>query len=365
MKLARLLLNLALVLSFGFSPLAGAAEDAPIRGSLQTESIEAGAPSLKVDFEYKEIAADDTEAELGRTLQDASRTQDLVVVSTDDNAVIEQASREKVALIPFGRAIRKAADLANGINTHIRNYPAYAANVYRTDKIGLGITLFSVGNDVVRWIHVSNASTFTMTANIIYSTLWTAAFLDKDTWSKVTRPIQKTYRRLFKMSEVIPEVTSPSDMAIKFLSGATLSVGMNSIRAAIIGIDQLAHHTFAPMNIAMPIFMGIVMTSVGFSWAELTGSIKTELYPRAKRIVKLTMNSRSLLTSYFAASAMLMNPETFGIRPWIIVSVSGAAGLITYANARHLLPKIEKFGKRIERFVPIVRPRPLTCEAIW
>ncbi|RYZ82575.1 MAG: hypothetical protein EOP06_21455 [Proteobacteria bacterium] len=196
---------------------------------------------------------------------------------------------------------------------------------------------------------MSTASNFVITSNIIYSVLWSSLFLDKDTWSKVTKPIQKTYRRLFGLSEIVPNQRTASDIGIKFLSGLTLSLVLNAGRVTIVGIDQLARASFAPLALTMPFVMGAVMTAAGFSWSELIGSIDEGQYPKAKKRLRFVMNSRSCLISYFAASAMLMNPESYGLSPWIAVTLSGATGLFLYSNAARFVPLLERVGLRTAR----------------
>jgi hypothetical protein len=366
MKMIRSFIHSLLATALTLGPLAQAppafAAEGPVRATVVARSPEIARPDLKIETTVETLDRDEVSGELAQAIA-AETPNSLTVVSTDIDSVIEQSAKSKLVLIPFGRAIRKSADVAGGINSFIRNYPAYAANAIKEDKIGFAITVFSLGNETVRWLHVANASTFQISANLIYILLWTAAFLDKDTWSNVTRPIQMKWRKLFRMSLVIPEQTTASDMAIKFLSGATLSVALNMGRAAIVGIDQLSQNTFDITHIGMPILMGIAMTSVGFSWAELTGSIKQEMYPRAKRIVKFAMNSRSVLTSLTASTAMLMNPATFGWHPWIIVSISGTLGAMTFINAGRIIPRLESAAKRIQRSLPGYRP--LSCEAIF
>jgi hypothetical protein len=359
----RVFLNLSLVfaLTFGSSVRAERPVDESATGSLQVTD-RSDASSLNVRFEVREIDADSVSTELSEALRngefagtpegDSSET----IVSTDQDAVLLQAAKSKTTLIPFGRAIRRTADLAGGINSLLRSSGLYLVNAFKKDKIGFGIATFTLGNEIVRWIHVTSASDFVITSNIVYSILWSAIFVDKDTWSKTTKPIQQTLRKVFGLSQVIPDSPTASDMAMKFLSGLSLSMILNSGRAVLVGIDQLAHRVFDPLTLSMPFIMGAVMTAVGFSWSELIGSIDEARFPRAKKIMRLVMNSRSCIISYFAASAMLMNPEHYGLMPWIAVTLSGVTGLALYANAKRVLPVLEGLWKR--------RPA-LTCEALF
>ena len=146
-------------------------------------------------------------------------------------------------------------------------------------------------------------------------------------------------------------------MAIKFLSGLTLSMMLNGGRATLIGIDQFSQHVFQPLGLTMPFIMGAVMTAVGFSWSELMGSVDETRFPRAKKILRLVLNSRSCLISYFAASAMLMNPEHYGFTPWIAVTLSGITGLLLYKNAKRLVPFLEGRGRSF-RCENIFSPSP-------
>ncbi len=347
------------------TPSAHAQDPDLAKGSFVARSSVGEHPEAKVDFTVETFDRNQLDQKLAQAIA-AEPANSLTIVSTDLDPALQQAAKSKLVLMPFGRALKKSSDVIGGVNSFIRNYPTYASNAVREDKIGFGITVFALGNETIRWLHVSDASTFQITANVIYSTLWAAIFLDKDMWSNVTRPVQVKLRKTFKMSTIIPERTSASDMAIKWASSALLSASFNSVRAMIISIDQYSRHTLdvshAP-QILMPIAMGITITSVGFSWSELSGKVREEMYPRAKRIVRFAMNSRSILTTLTASSAMLMNPATFGWHPWAIVSVSGAIGALTFFNAHRIIPRLEAIGKKAQRALPGYKP--MTCEALF
>lgn len=341
----RFLLNFSLALTLAFAPVVRADQKLEsAQGELKALSAEQSA--INVQFEVKEVEPEQAEEELASQLANANA--ETVIVSSDEIPVLEQTATSKpgALLIPYGKAIRRAAELPGGINQLLRKSGAYIGQAFKKDKIGFGLATFNVSNEVVRWIHVSTASDFVITSNIIYSIVWAGLFVDKDTWSKTTKPIQKTYRKLFGLGDAIPSHPTAQDTAIKFLSGLTLSMILNTGRAAIVGIDQLAHQVFDPLNLSMPFVMGAVMTAVGFSWSELIGSIDENQFPRTKKIMRFVMNSRSCLISYFAASAMLMNPEHYGIMPWIVVSISGTTGLALYSTAKKWLPWVE--GPRCE-----------------
>lgn len=365
---AKAILTLFVAAAVATAPLASFASSAPLSdsenatGSMQVTSqvtsLDPNAASVDVQFETKMLDSEKVTAELAEAL---TTSADSVIISSDDDQVLAQASDDskakspgRVFLIPFGKAIRKSADVAGGANQLLRNSGQYIINAAKKDKIGFAIATFTLSNEVIRWVHVTSASNFVITSNIIYAVLWASIFVDKDTWSKTTRPIQRMYRRLLGLSEVIPDQPTAHDTALKFLSGLTLSLTLNAGRAALIGIDQLSQHTFSLLNLTMPFVMGAVMTAAGFSWSELMGSIDESRFPRTKKITRFVMNSKSCLISYFAASAMLMNPADYGITPWIAVAVSGVTGLVLYSNVKKVLPLLERAA-----------PPALTCEALF
>ena len=329
--------------------------------SLNAHADEQGLPS-KVELNYRELDSSEA-ADLILSSAQTDSADSLTIVSSDEESLIEKTAHANVLLIPFGRALAKASDAVGGMNQYIQNYPAYAANAIRNDRLGFAITVFTFGSETIHWFHVSSASTFAMTANIVFSAIWTGVFLDKDTYSKVTKPLQKIYRRFLNLSQDIPQTTNHTDMAIKFLSGATITVGMNGVRSLIIGIDQLSQHACDIMNLTTPILMGIAVTAVRFSWSELSGATNSAVYPRSKKLVRLAINARTILTSLFAANVMLMNPETFGAGPWMIMGASGAIGAALFVKARKLLPKIEHVAARLDRVGLLGRVR--TCEAVF
>lgn len=347
-----------LCLSIALSPLAAHAnpnqsntDSTRATGTFKPTPTNPGSLTPSVEFTVEQLEPEQVSAALSRALHDPS--SELTVVSSDQVEILEQVAKEtesqpkgKTFLLPFGKAVKKSAQIAGGVNEALRFSGHYLVNAFKRDKIGFSIATFTLGNEIVRWLHVTTASDFVITSNIVYSILWTSIFIDKDTWSKATKPIQKTWRRLFKMSEDIPETRSASDTGIKFLSGLTLSMTLNGGRAALIVIDQLARHTFEPLSIAMPFVMGAVMTAAGFSWSELIGSIDEGEHNTAKKRLRFIMNSRSVIVSYFAASAMLMNPASYGATPWITVAISGATGLFLYWNAAKFVPILNKIGQR-------------------
>ena len=365
---ARAILSFLVASSIAASPVttyAAAQQQAGVdlaTGSMRVTSVDPDGTSVDVKFETKVINSESVTTELATALATGAGS---VIVSSDDYQVLAQArenSKTKapghVFLIPFGQAIRKSADVVGGANQLIRNSGQYLVNAAKKDKLGFAIATFTLSNEVIRWVHVTTASNFVVTSNIIYAILWASIFVDKDTWSRATKPIQRLYRRLFGLSEVIPDHPSAQDTSLKFLAGLTLSLTLNAGRATLVGIDQLAQHTFSLLNLSMPFVIGAVMTAAGFSWSELMGSIDEAKYPRTKKGARFVMNSKSCLVSYFAASAMLMNPADYGVMPWIAVAVSGITGLVLYSNVKKVLPQLERLGRR-------EAASALTCEELF
>lgn len=328
----------------------GPSDERSATGSIRVRTSDPAGSAADVDFKVQTLDAQEVEAELNKALAQKS---DSIIVSSDDDVVLERAVEASKAgppgrtfLLPFGKAIRKTAQIAGGANELLRKSGHYLVDTAKHDKIGFALATFTLSNEIVRWVHVTTASNFVISSNIVYTILWSAIFLNKDTWSRTTRPIQRTYRRLLGLSEVIPDAPNAQDTALKFLSGLSLSLALNGGRAALVGIDQLAQHTFSLVNLSMPFVMGAVMTAAGFSWSELMGSIDEGDHPRAKTIMRYVMNSRSCLVGYFAASAMLMNPESYGLMPWLAVTLSGATGLVLYSNVKKLVPFLDTIGRR-------------------
>lgn len=333
-------------------------------GSLHVESSEVGGLPVQVQLETRFVSPGESAKVLAEGL---STTAETIVVSSDDEPTLleaakvsETGSRGRVFLLPFGKLVKKTAQAAGGVNEAIKFSGQYFVNTFKKDWIGVTIATFTLGNEVIRWVHVSSVSNFVVASNIVYASLWAAIFLDKDTWSKTTKPIQRTFRKLFGLSQVIPDRPSLQDTALKFAAGLTLSLALNSGRVAIVGIDQFTQSIFDPMKLAMPLVMGAVMTSVGFSWSEMIGAIDEKVTPRAKKITRVIINARSCLISYVAASAMLMNPADYGYKPWLYVTISGITGLVLYSKVKQLTSLLEWRPKAQRE-----RMRAQRCEAVF
>lgn len=364
----RLLSTLAVSFSLAFGPLTAHADPSdiasynstdnsiPATGSIVLTSAATSQEAAKVDFNVSELDTQQASAKLKETLE--LTDADMVIVTSDEETFLNQTVEEsknqpagRLFLAPYGKAVDSTKYVAGRLNDALKYSGLYLYNSAKEDKIGFMITTFGVGADIVRWIHVSDASNFMITSSIIYTVLWQSLFLSKDSWSKVTKPIQAKYRgwvntlrKQFGKAEIVVGQRSWSDLGFKFAAGVSLSLALNSGRVMLLGIDHWAETTW--FELSMPLIMGALMTSSGFTWSELIGQIDKEVFPNAKQRLRWVMNNRSVVISLVAASAMLLNPSEHGIMPWIYVAINGVAGFTLYKNAAKIVPYLERIGTK-------------------
>ncbi|RYZ64676.1 MAG: hypothetical protein EOP05_21695, partial [Proteobacteria bacterium] len=157
-----------------FGPVAALAEEHPTSagGSLHLTSASGLTPrpsAIQVDFQVEEIEADQSaevlDAKLAGVL--SPNNSELVIVSSDEDAVLSQVvaastqqPRGRLFLIPFGKAIKSTSHAVGGLNEALRFSGSYFVNAFKRDKIGVSIATFTLGNEIIRWMHVSTASNF-------------------------------------------------------------------------------------------------------------------------------------------------------------------------------------------------------------
>lgn len=189
------------------------------------------------------------------------------------------------------------------------------------DKIGFILVCWTVGVQVYAWVHAANLTTFQKTGNVVFSILLAALFsIEKDNWSKVTKPIQTQIRKMFNK---VPNLITTF--------GATfiLTNGISFMRIPFLSLDSIK--SAAPSFLSNPFvyttFLSFISTIGYFAWADFIGFIDEKTFSKAKLISRTMININSFIIGTFASSAMLLNPD-YGIFPWITLASVGTIGIV-------------------------------------
>lgn len=293
-----------------------------------------------VEFETLTV---DSIAEASEKIEEVlSKDNDRAIVSSAHTEILETAAQfpKKVALLPIAEAIKFSKDKIQSANEVLRAMRDNIVKTARIDKFGLAIVTYKVGTDVVRWIHADDLSSFAKTTGVVYLVISSALFsVDKDSWPKLLRPIEKKWTKLLKFSENSAEHSNGQKTLVSYLSNATGTTLVNLGFVPILAVDRIAQGNAA--SLAAPLLMGLVTTASAFSWYEFFRAIDERQNPRAKAVSRLLLNSRTIAIASIASTVMLLNSHSYGATPWIFLTVSGLLGLPLMLKAQKIADWIE------------------------
>ncbi len=272
-----------------------------------------------------------------------ARDDDRAIVSSALPEVLEAAAKfpKKVALLPIAEAVKFAKDKIQGANEILRSARQNIINAAKIDKLGLAIVTYKVGTDVVRWIHADDISSFAKTTGVVYLVVSSALVsVDKESWPKLIRPIEKKWTKLLKFSENTAEHSNGQKTLVSYLSNATGATLVNLGFIPILSIDRIAQGNIASM--AAPLLMGLVTTASAFSWYEFFRAVDERENPRAKAVSRFLLNSRTIGVATVASTVMLLNSHSYGATPWIFLTTTGAIGIPLMLNAQKVADWIER-----------------------
>lgn len=245
----------------------------------------------------------------------------------------------------------------------------YIKKGYHDDKIGFAIAIYTTAVETVMWLHVAPMSTLALSANIAF-TIGSAIYfrLNKDKWTELTDKIKTPMRRFFNDMD---NNSVRKKMFYDFMANFGLSSALALVRIPMMSMDQILSEGLALEMFKMPVLMSIVGTAASFTWSEHQGSIDKREYPISKFVFRRVSEIRSVLMVTFASTAALLNPGTFGIAPWVTLSVAGAAGLVIYLKSKDINEWIENspIFRKLETVVKMnstpVSGRVLMCHALF
>lgn len=291
---------------------------------------------------------------------EAEALQQAQVILDQSNANIKQTTIVSSDNFNFLQQVGGNSSFSNGRNflvlndalTRFTKQPVdYIKSSYQDDKIGFAIAIYTTAFETVMWLHVAPMSTLAVSANIAF-TIGSAIYfrLNKDKWTQVTDKIKTPMRKFFNDMD---HNSVRKKIFYDFMANFGLSSALALVRIPMMSMDQILSEGLTLGMFKMPMLMSIIGTAASFTWSEHQGSIDKNTYPISRFVFRRVGELRSILLVTFASTAALLNPETFGIAPWVTLSVVGAAGLLTYLKAKDLNEWIENspIFKKLESVV--------------
>lgn len=322
-------------------------------------------PKLNIQIDTRSFDSENEALAEASKLLDLSNQNDnqTTIVSSDNFKFLQQLGGNS------GFANGRNFLVLNDALTRFTKQPIdYIKRGYHDDKIGFAIAIYTTAFETVMWLHVAPMSTLAISANIAF-TIGSAIYfrLNKDKWTQLTDKIKTPMRRFFNDMD---NNSIRRKMFYDFMANFGLSSALALVRIPMMSMDQILSEGVALGMFKIPVLMSIVGTAASFTWSEHQGSIDKNAYPISKFVFRRIGELRSILLVTFASTAALLNPGTFGIAPWITLSVAGAAGLVIYLKAKDLNEWIENspIFRRLESVVRMNTSNPagvLMCRALF
>jgi hypothetical protein len=371
-----LLLALLFTLSMGSALSSARASDRAsddVQFSFDFEDRSGAKSALHVEVETITVNAVDAAETLVESL---SESTERTIVSSADSTLLEKAAKQgsRIALLPFGTAIKGTKDTVGGVNKLLRRMGENIRHAAKHDKVRLMLVTYSIGADAVRWLHVDTMSTFAQTSAILYMVVTNSIFsLNDEARARVTRPIENFWRKILRAGDVTEEgVPRARETLSAFLTNLSLASALNVGFITTLSIDKLVAKTFEASTLTVPLMLGIATTAAGFTWHEFATKIDEKTHPRAKKAARALLNGRIIVMSTLASSAMLLNHTQYGFSPWITLTAAGFIGLPLYFRADQLADwyensrTIKAATRAYERVVNVFARKPVpACAALF
>jgi len=286
----------------------------------------------------------------------AKQPHTTVVVSTDQEQIIRgvlqsaDKFQDNVILAPLAK---DEAKQKTKFSTLVKNYAQKSLQSIQQDKIGFVIVTYTTAADTLVWLHSAHLSQFERTGNVAYTIALALTFgLNKDTWSKTTRPIQDFFRKILKPEN--NSRTNPKDLASRFLGNFSLSMLTAFGRVPFLAMDQIIDGSATMHILTMPALMSLVSTLALFTWSENLSEINQLENPTAKFVFRRVSEMRTFILGTFATTAALLSPHEYGYTPWMTLGAIGITGAIVYFNGESLTtwidsrPTLQKIMQRFQ-----------------
>lgn len=317
--------------------------------------------------EGKEVIITSTEYAEGSTAKikeilESSATQNMdVMVSTDQESVLDAVAdatakpgdKRLLRIIPLGKLASAQQKLASGF----KNYYQNAKNTLTSDRIGLAVVTITFGVDTYIWLHAASFDIHQKTSMILMNLVMAATFgLDRDLWSKMTKPIKTKLINVFDKFLVQEKYDTIKTLTSQFTANMLFGLGVQAIRTGLLSLDHISEAVISSPFWLTAAKIASLSTLTSFAWTELMAAINEEKHPVAKYMMKRIGDTRGIIMCQLATISMVLQPEVYGSVPIISYVVHGSLGLIALANAKHIINFLEtnalvgKIYKKIETF---------------
>lgn len=314
-------------------------------------------------------------------LNDHSRE---IIVSTDSEKVVTAVVNEKsnISKKPqfmfFGSILANSA--TNKIGRGIKDATNHVINSAKSDKIGLLIVTINTAYDSYLWMHAESISVTQSTAQIILGLILAVSFgLDKDLWSKMTKPLEN---KIMSSMSYLGLVKQPNDLnstqrlASQFFANLAFSASLQVLRMGIISIDHIVNSLQSSQFWTTSLLIGLALTASSFAWSEQLARIDINKHPVAKNIMRRVTDIRNLALGHLAPSSKILQPDVYGYGSWVALGASAIAGLIVWVKSErliHVLESSDLFQKSFKHIMKIdnvvnkhiFRAKPLMCSSLF
>lgn len=362
-------LSLAIVIQISLGSTAFAQESS--NDNSETETLEFNNPfnpkeNAAVKIETRYVDAENATEELQKIIVE---TKNSVIVSSGDQQILQAASEagSSVTLLPVDETTQKSKGI---LSWALNKMKTNVHRAYKKDKMGLAITTFVTGSNVITWINADQMSTFVKSTGILYITLTTLLLsVDKEAWIDAIKPFETRWRKILGVTENQKELSYVKKTGVAFLSVATLQTLLNSAFLPIIQPERIMNHTFNATDAALPLIVGVASTAAAFSWYEFFKGIDETTHPRARKMARILINTRQIILASVASTAMLIHSSQYGASPWIALTIGGVTGVPFFFKAQQITNWIENnllIKKAFDSF-QIMKDKvfPVKCENIF
>lgn len=343
----KLILKYVLFLVLFFSGLNTWAQDNTSLNSqptfLMTEQKGASGNATFAVTEYENLTAQ----EIKSLLSNADLKQSDLIVSTDqhevqqsviENILQNKASDRRIKLMPFGKLLSAKSTFNSAFDHYLQNSKETLAN----DKIGVTIMVLTTAYDSFVWMHASSFTTHQKTSMLIYNFLMAATFgLNRDLWANMVAPTKHSIMKGLEKFSAFKNSENLNFIASQFIANVSFSIGLQVLRSAFLSIDSLSHAVMTSQFWATSLMVGSLATFASSAWSELNAMIDYKKTPASKILLRRFSDLRVIFLSYFATTAMVFQPQTYGYSPALTLILSGSVGIFALLNKEKVVQLIE------------------------
>lgn len=286
-----------------------------------------------------------------------------IIVSTDKEQVVDsiltksgKATFTKEPKFLFFGSILSTSPInkiGHALGNKITSSVNHIISSAKSDKVGLLVVTINTAYDSYLWIHAESISVTQSTAQVILGLILAVSFgLDKDLWSKMTKPLERKVQSSMAYLGLIHNPKNSFDthkLVSQFFANLTFSAGLQVLRMGIISIDHIAA-TLQTSHFWLTSFLiGFALTASSFSWSEQLAKIDINKFPVAKNVMRRVTDLRNLALGHIAPSGKILQPDVYGYTSWVALGISALAGLVVWIKSDSFINSIER-SKLLNRY---------------